>query len=358
MKISNFRRKKSFIIGLKDEKVKKKRNWDQIFYFSVLLILLGIGSYFLMDYICYVSGRGQMVMENISVRIPYDVRILKFYKKEGDAIKAGDSLFSYEDNQSNLLALTDSFHTYAHSNPEWLERELFSLHEKQTWNNAAIQELKKQLTLTGNECREALIQVKLNVLPYSNYQKVKGDLESLKSRIKILEEENETSSAMSEALMKKLKGINSGVLLKEHTYFEGDSSGAQQGTGRIFYAPADGFLGRILKKPSELSLKEEDILLLQRNDKLFVRAYFDQKYIREIKLNDTIRITFPDDTKSTGIVKQLHTGAYPAPDEFQQKPETDEFTFGVDIFPLDTTALSDWRPYNGLSVNIFKSKFK
>src|SRR3569832_29445 len=186
MKITNFKKKKSFIIGLKDEKAKKKKNWDQIFYFSVLLILLGIGGYFVVDYICYISGRGQLVMENISVRIPYDIRILQFYKKEGDAIKTGDSLFSYEDNQSNLLTPSDSFNTYAHSNPEWLEKELFSLHEKQTWNTATIQELKKQQVLTENECKESLIQVKLNVLPYSFYQKIKSDLDALKKRIKIL----------------------------------------------------------------------------------------------------------------------------------------------------------------------------
>lgn len=356
MKVKSLNKKNALITGFRDEKPKKKKNWDRLIYIIILIVLCSIGGYFLVDYLCYVSGKGQVVMETIDIRVPRNVRIMHFYKSEGDKVKANDTLFSYV-NEENGFAITDSSKSDAHLNPEWVEKELFSLREKIKLNEVDINELRQQLKIKQHDYREAQAQVKLNVLPYDNLYRLKENMEDIKSRITTLEQGNHTNLQMAEALAMKLKDN----VVKENAYYDDALQYLSMNDERnmqFYYAPADGYINSILKKASELSI-QESILLLQREDKLFVRAYFDSKYIRSIKENDTVNIVFPDDVKSLGIVKRLYAPVLPDPLTLQGKMEDlEESVYGVDIYPVNRGETSNWKVYTNLNVNVFKSKFR
>lgn len=356
MKVKSLNKKNAFIIGLKDEKMKKKKNWDRIIYVILLVVLSGVGLYFLMNYLCYVSGKGQVVMEMIDIRVPRNIRIMQYYKSEGEKVKANDTLFSYVDEENGFSNSSDSSRSFVHLNPEWVERELFLLKEKIGVNETEIKELRQQLKNKKNDYKEALAEVKLNVLPYDNLYKLKENVETIKSRIAILEQENSISLKMAEPLTMKLKNNE----WKENVYFDNAMQTASlngEKNLQFYYAPVDGYINSILKKASELSI-QESILLLQREDKLFIRAYFDSKYIKSIKENDTVHIVFPDDEKAFGIVKRLHAPVIPESRTLQSKMEQEECVYGLDIYPLNNEEGNNWKIYNSLDVKVFKSKFK
>ena len=355
MKVKSLKKRNSLIIGFKGEKPIKERNWDRLVYITLLIILSGIGMHYLAGYLLYASGKGQVLMGTLDTKVPGNIRIMYYYKSEGDEVNENDTLFSYITENSVSSNVTDSSGLYAPVNPEWLEKQLFSWKERVELNESEIEELRHQLKSKKIDYNEALVQVKLNILSFDNLYKLKEKVEVVQNRIAVLSQENKVILRQAESSIEKLKNC----ALKEKAYF---TAAIQQNLSvnnnvHFYQSPVKGIISNILKRASELSF-QESILLVQREDELFVRAYFDSKFVNSIKENDTVNIIFPDEARGKGIVRRLHVPVLPQGHEMHNGTELEESVYGVDIYPLNVQEGKAWKIYNSLNVKVFKSKFK
>ena len=89
MKSLNFKRKEDSYLRYFDEKNKKARrpfNWDRLIYLMLLALVLFFLSRFLIKTYFYIEGNGQVLFESVDIRHTDDIRVLEFYKEEGDNI--------------------------------------------------------------------------------------------------------------------------------------------------------------------------------------------------------------------------------------------------------------------------------
>jgi multidrug resistance efflux pump len=129
------------------------------------------------------------------------------------------------------------------------------------------------------------------------------------------------------------------------------------GLARTFIAPIDGYLNRIYKSEYETALRTEDVLSIQRRDRIFIKAFFEQSDIDNFKEGDVVHVNFPDGTKSKGIIKRLYLGTYDLPVEFQKKYEPTHRTVAADVYPLDSAETNQWKFFHKMNAEITKFKF-
>ncbi len=99
MKSLNFKRKDdSYLRYLEENKRRKAEtpfNWDRFIYLSILVIFFLFLVRYAYKSMFYIEGNGQVLFEKVDIRHTDDIRILEFYKEEGDDVTIGDTLFTY-----------------------------------------------------------------------------------------------------------------------------------------------------------------------------------------------------------------------------------------------------------------------
>ncbi len=93
------RSKQGFIRAGEPETIRKKKHIDRYIYFGIIIVIIIAGLYLLSRKIFYVTGYGQVIIPYVDVQPIDDIRILKYYVKEGDYVKQGDIIFSYTERQ-------------------------------------------------------------------------------------------------------------------------------------------------------------------------------------------------------------------------------------------------------------------
>ncbi len=78
------------------EKPVKKRKWDRWIYLGILLLILFSLLRWMISSWIFNYADGFLMQQQFDVKFTNDIRILTYYPKEGNTIKKGDTLFSYE----------------------------------------------------------------------------------------------------------------------------------------------------------------------------------------------------------------------------------------------------------------------
>lgn len=359
MKSINFRRGSTFLRTQKEKPLSpKKTNIDRYIYFAILGVLCIFIAGYLWIKFFYIRANGQVLLDNVMIRLTEDGRIIKLFKAEGDSVTAGDSLFMYfvEARANQLLGISDSSSTNIEKNNssgmQWVEREIFNIQTKIALNKVEIEENSKLLSKQKSDLLRVQNQVMLDALPHSRLESVQQDVDHLSTEIAKTKQENTELELLAAQLKNPLDAAPS--VLQSNSGF---STTGIYGLTRVFIAPVDGYVNRIYKSEYETALRTEDILSVQKRDRIFIKAFFEQKDIDHFKENDVVNVRFPDGTKSKGIIKRLYLGTYDLPVEFQKKYEPTHRTIAADVYPLDSAEAGQWKPFHKLNAEITKFKF-
>ena len=95
MKSINFKRRGTEIRTLPEESRTAGRKWDRITYILILLLLLGLGIYYASTKVFYTRAQGQVLYENVDIRLLDDCRVTRYFVHEYDSVRVGDTLFEY-----------------------------------------------------------------------------------------------------------------------------------------------------------------------------------------------------------------------------------------------------------------------
>ena len=143
MKSIDFKRKGSAIRVLSEDTKKIKHNWDRVIYIVFLTAVLLFLGYYFTNKILFIKANGQVLFENVIVRLTDDCRVLWYNKKEDDIVKKGDSLFTYTLDKDNIwgnYSLPGNVVKPPVVIPawEWMDKEKFELEKQIELNNIDI----------------------------------------------------------------------------------------------------------------------------------------------------------------------------------------------------------------------------
>jgi hypothetical protein len=321
--------------------------------------LFGFLGYYAINKIFFIKADGQVLFENVSIRLTDDCRILQYHKEEGDTVRVGDSLFTYALDKDNIwgnLSLMGGMSATSYSNEwDWIEKEKYALKKRIAFNLIERSESQALIKSYQSEIQRLQNEVVLDVLPKNRLEYVQNELMRLKTNIEKLESENKQLTGLITQLngmagKPKVKSTKSGSL-------NGTGNGDDTNVPKVFYSPIDGSITRIYTHQYEVALKSEQIMAIHKNTPMFVKAFFEQEDLNYFKEGDIMTLKFPDGTVSKGILRRFYFATYPLPDEFQKRYEPTTRTIAADIYPINENDYEHWRAFYKMSVTISKFKY-
>ena len=380
MKSINFKRRGTEIRTLPEESRTARRKWDRITYIFILFILLGLGIYYASTKLLFTRAQGQMLYENLDVRLLNDCRVTKYFVHEYDSVRVGDTLFEYIDDKDNNNYnnngnaggnVSVSVSAGRGNDNSWIEREILNKREKISSDEAKRKENLSLIKSYESELERIRASVILGVLPQSRLDIRQNEIIQLNAENSRLSEEiletrkiigqlesDLASSGQTNTQTSSNLNVNSGSSSTP-------SSGSSESTGltdlekkkKYFISPIDGSINRIYTMEFETALRDEVVLAIHKKSPIFVRAYFDQQDLEHVGIGEEFTVTFPDGTVSKGILKSFYYSTIPLPEEFQKRYEPVSRAVVGDIYPVNIDEAKRWKSFYKMSVDVSKSKY-
>jgi len=360
LKSVDFKRKDSVIRVVNEEFKKPKRNWDRVIYIVFLSLVAFFIGYYAISKIFFIKADGQVLFENVSIRLTDDCRLLAYQRDEGDTVKVGDSLFTYTLDKDNLwgnMALNGNVNATSYDNEwDWVEKEKYALMKKVALNKIDITESTALIGSYKSEIQRLQNEIVLDVLPKNRLDYVQNEILRLNTAIAKLSSENNQLYGLLKQLnsMVKTDRVKS---TKTASIGGGGNGDADENGIRVFYSPIDGTVTRIYTRQFEVALKSEQIMAIHKNTPMYVKGFFEQADLNYFHEGDLVNIEFPDGTDSKGIIKRFYYSTYPLPDEFQKRYEPTTRTIAADIYPVNDNEYEHWRAFFKMGVSVTKFKY-
>ena len=378
MKSINFKRRGTEIRTLPEESRTARRKWDRITYIFILLILLGLGIYYAATKLFFTRAQGQMLYENVDVRLLNDCRVTKYYVHEYDSVRVGDTLFEYVDDRDNNDVgngggnVSVSVNAGRGNDNSWIEREVLNKRDKIASDEAKRKENNSLIKSYEAELERIRASVILGVLPQSRLDIRQNEIIHLQAEnSRLIEEISETKKIIRQLQSDLANSSQTGVPSNSNVNVNKGSDGSTSGNSEInensglsdlerkkkyFISPIAGSINRIYTLEFETALRDEVVLAIHKKSPIFVRAYFDQEDLADVGIGEEFTVTFPDGTVSKGILKSFYYSTIPLPDEFQKRYEPVSRAVVGDIYPVNVEEAKRWKNFYKMSVDISKSK--
>lgn len=373
MKSVNFKRRGTEIRTLPEATRTSRRKWDRITYILILFILLGFGIYYAYSKVFYTKAQGQVMYENIDIRLLDDCRVTRYFVHEYDSVKVGDTLFEYIDDKTDNLAqlnggggLSVSVSTGRGGDNSWIEREILNKREKIASSEARRKENLSLIKSYEAELERIRASVVLGVLPQSRLDVRQNEIVQLKAEVSRIEEEIIETKKILAQLKSELSSYRSSEgseTVTENINVNGGIGGGVANPEdlnkkkKYFISPIAGSINRIYTLEYETALRDEVVLAIHKKSPIFVRAYFDQEDLQDVAIGEEFEITFPDGTVSRGVLKSFYYSTIPLPEEFQKKYEPVSRSVVGDIYPVSSEESLQWKNFYKMSVDIKKFKY-
>lgn len=379
MKSINFKRRGTEIRTLPEENRTARRKWDRITYIIILLVLLALGIYYASSKVFYTRAQGQVLYENVDIRLLDDCRVTRYFVHEYDSVRVGDTLFEYindnddDDNGGggNGGGVSVSVNAGGGNDNSWIEREILNKKEKIGSLEAKRKENLSLIKSYEAELERIRASVVLGVLPQSRLDIRQNEIVQLKAENSRLAEEISETKKILNQLQADLasSGSKNGGTKSSVKINGGRANGSQDTDGdngglaelekkkQYFISPIAGTINQIFTKEFETALRDEVVLSVHKKSPIFVRAYFDQKDLDQISIGEEFTVTFPDGTVSKGVLKSFYYSTIPLPEEFQKRYEPVSRAVVGDIYPVNIEEAQRWKDFYKMSVDVSKYKY-
>jgi multidrug resistance efflux pump len=380
LKSINFKRRGTEIRTLPEESRTARRKWDRITYILILIILLALGIYYASSKIFYTRAQGQVLYENVDIRLLDDCRVTRYFVHEYDSVRVGDTLFEYINDNDDTDngggaggggSVSVSVNAGGGKDNSWIEREILSKREKIATIEAKRKENLSLIKSYEAELERIRASVVLGVLPQSRLDLRQNEIVQLKAENSRLSEEIAELKKILRQLKadlaaesKKSNNVKSNIKIKGGANSGGQDSDNDNGglaelekRRQYFISPIDGTINQIFTKEFETALRDEVVLSVHKKSPIFVRVYFNQEDLDQIAVGEEFDIRFPDGTISKGVLKSFYYSTIPLPEEFQKRYEPVSRAVVGDVYPLNIDEAKRWKDFYKMSVDVSKYKY-
>lgn len=338
--------------------MKKPFNWDRMIYIIVLILLSGVLGYYGYVKLLLVRADGQILFENIDVRLTADSRIMKYFVEEDDTIEQGDTLFSYR-----IYYLPGNTTNTNYNEWMWIDKEIYNLENRIAQDQIIIDKNAQLIADVKDKLNRMNQEVILDVLPKDQLESAQTQLANLSAQSKQMSAEIAQANNMIAMLYAKKSVLlpspsggsgefaNSGI---RNTMT--DVSGMKEGDN-YFISPIDGAVNRVYTGEFEVALKQDEIMALRSSKQMYIKAFIAQEDAQYIHVNDLVDVDFPNGKSYKGFVKRFHQTTYTLPPEYQKNFEPITRDIAIDVYLVDRNKESEWQSFYKMGVKISKFKY-
>ncbi len=372
MKKFQFNSKASVLKGIEETPVKKGINWDRIIYFAALaVVLLSFGSFFIGKYLV-VKAESEIIIHKFDVNFPEDIIVNEYLVEENDTVKSGDILFYYRMNQYDddgdgnvVIANSNADNGYSNSTYNWLIREKISTERDIKFAQLEINKEKKELAALSAGMDRLKKEVFLDIYPPAKLQEAEDKIENAKMNISAEQGKvyslrqylDEVERRLAEELAKKNAKPNAEEIQNIASIGGGGGSLAFDRMNIPYHSPQGGMVSQIYAYPNETTYESQLIMDLIELKDIHIKAYFKQEALNYIDEGDIVDITFPDGSKSKGVIDQIYLKTTNLPDRLYETGSELERRIRAIVIPLKIDEADKWFKFYKINVTVTKSKY-
>ncbi len=362
MKQFKFQNKASVIRGIKEEKPRKRKNWDRLIYLAIfILLLLSLFVYILRKNL-YAYSLGEVITERFEVTRPDDIQVVNYFVQENDTVKAGDTLFAYRNDKDGLFVgaggtgRTFTFNNMVIDKPnEWVIKE--RANTKKTISLKAIEarEYESSYKTIMSEIEKLKMEVHLDVTSPA----VLSEKRAQAGQIKVYEEKVRSEISFLYQYLKQLDEFETEYRNYQKSVSSGPGgvNGSEYDDKLYYITPVSGIITKISRPAFEISYRQEIILLISNLDKVFIRAYIEQNDLPYFAQGDLVDIRFMDGAQSKGRITEFYVNTEEVPEEFRKIRGKNQRNVVATVIPLNNEEQDTWRNYYKFTAQITRLKF-
>lgn len=348
MRQFKLREEKSFVKILKEPPLKKKKvNWSRRLYLAIFVFvaLLFFSRIYKANMIIFANG--QIELPKQTVKFSNDIKVLDLQISEGTEVCEGDTLFSYKIMGDELDQAKLSIHNPTSN--EWILKEQLSIKKKIDLNKILTEQKNKNLQYLDEtiKTKESLLLGGIHE-EYDQYSILQNQKANLLAEIELHNKE-------VDILKQHLRRLNAQTKL--YADINIDQLGIYDEV-KYFIAPLDGVISDIFYGRNEICYKKEEMITIHQLNNASINTYFDPEEIKHIEVGDIVKIQFPDNSKSQGIISKFFVSTYAVPSEFQKKYEPTERNIVAEVVPLDKWDEALWNSFYKMEVKVHKKRYE
>lgn len=277
-----------------------KRNWDRYIYLAILIVIVGSLLKYLISGWIFNSADGLLLQEQFDVKFSDDIRILNYTHQEGEMIRKGDVLFTYElftDDTEKKKHAEDSLKNLESGEKDAGKlAELAALKESKA---ALLGDLQKRKAFWAEERKRKKQLVYLNQISSTELLTVDRDIDNIQFEIDKISSEIHVLNAEIKSM--KLMFQKTGMMSQRLQ--TADSSGE-----RIYRSMVNGRADRYRVSPGQVCYKTDIVTSLVSSGQ-FVRAYIDISDLDDFTEGDLVAIKLPYGFDNTiqGKIKKIYS---------------------------------------------------
>jgi hypothetical protein len=357
MKQFKFQNKGSVIRGIKEDKPKKRTNWDRVVYLAILILMLVSLIFYVVQRNIYVSSLGEVITERFDVMNAENIEILQFNVKQYDTVQKGDTLFKYradfnDDNNGGGISLALTAGT-TDKTPDWVMREKALTLKNIQLKKIELTDLEARIVKVEREIENLKVEVNLDV--YSPAVLKQQRLLLADYKVEVQKTKSELSS-----LYQYLKQLNDMEFAGKQVNVAGTSIGTGNGDDqreKYYISPVSGIVTEILKPEHGIVYQKQVTMYISNLDKIMIKGYIEQNNIDYYKPGDIVQLRFMDGTKSKGLIKDFYINTQEVPEEFRQIRGLNQRNVVAEIVPVNDQEKAKWKQYYQFTVKVIKFKF-
>jgi hypothetical protein len=334
---TNFTRASGEIRLIKDPATRKRWNWDKIIYMSIFLVAISIGIYYLLKFMFFVYESGQVQFQALEIQQVKDIQLHKLFVNEGEKVKVGDTLFSYQ------IETGDEFNVLSGSleRSQNAEANLAKYISQIKVREAEVNEMRALLHFTQKERKRLEQEVHLSVYPADKLGPYIKKEEELKSTIIFGEHEIEILKNSLPSIARDTVRFGSSMPFK------------------YFISPINGTVAHIYMTENETVLESEHIMsIFLPHKNAFIKTFFQSADMKYLHVGDQLDVVFPDGQKSVGVIRKFYQDSYELPVQYHKYSEDVYDRIEADLDPLNMADTALWNKSVKLQVEVIKYKFR
>lgn len=332
------------------EKPVKKRKWDRWIYLGILLIILFSLLRWMISSWIFNYADGFLMQQQFDVKFTNDIRILTYYPKEGNMVKKGDTLFSYEffsdlamfknlkqDSVKNLVSDVA------------FQNDIASFEADIAKKNTILNDIESRIVHWKSERKR-----KENLVYLDQITPI--ELSTTDRQIDDLQYQYQSISAEISALRYQKNSLLAHNLKKNALV---DNQNKSSNFQNFYISPLAGNLDRFRIGAGQAAYKSDIITSITHKGQ-FVRAYINVEDLDDFHEGDPVSIKLPYGFNSTltGKVKKMYSiSEIRDTSIINTTIKDDKYGVVMDIVPLDGKTWEDVKISN-IPVKVRKLKFR
>lgn len=334
----------SNIRGTREKKQPQSKNWDKIIYLSFVAAILLAILYVVFFNTFFVTGQGVVVSEVIDIKAPNDINVEDYYKRDGENVQKGDSLFSFA--SMDWTKRIEKNNELREKISE-LENERNDIEDEIYLKNRVIQLAQNRVDFYEEKRAEIRQKVELDLVSSTEAAAIERDLFEERTYIKELETELAVLDNQKDRMDRLTNELQDDL-----------REGVGDQLTQVFNSPVNGRVTEVYETNSKQIFKSDRVMRIKPEEsEPYIMSFFPREDVKHLETGMVFSIEFDNGEKSEGAIRDIYDAREDIIEHFEQTGNLVLENVIVELIPIDSSASQQWSEYHRMGLEASRTKY-